>query len=54
MFVDEFWLLGVTIDEKLSFDSHIYNIVAKVNSKTFILLKNLESVPFDFRVYLFT
>ena len=43
VFVNEFRLLGVNIDNNLHFDSYIYNIITKVNSKTFILLKNLKS-----------
>jgi hypothetical protein len=52
-FVDEFKLLGVTIDNKLTFESHIDNIISKVNSKSFTLLSNLKYFPFKFRSSLF-
>jgi len=52
-FVNEFRLLGVTIDNKLNFDPHIRNTISKVNSKTFILLLNLKSFPQNFRSTLF-
>ena len=52
-FVNEFRLLGVTIDNNLTFDAHISNIISKVNSKTFLILKNLKSFPYAFRTILF-
>ena len=51
--VDEFKLLGVTIDNKLTFESHIDNIISKVNSKSFTLLSNLKIFLLNFaRLYL--
>jgi len=52
-FVDEFKLLGVTIDNRLTFESHIDNIISKVNSKSFTLLSNLKFFPYKFRPSLF-
>ena len=52
-FINEFRLLGVTIDNNLTFDAHISNIISKVNSKTFLILKNLKSFPYAFRTILF-
>ena len=52
-FVDEFKILGVKIDNKFTFDSHIGNIVSKVSSKTNILLRNIKSFPYCFRISLF-
>ena len=52
-FVDEFRLLGVTVDNKLTFDTHIRNICSKVNSKTVLIIKNLKSFPYKFRTTLF-
>ena len=44
-FVNEFKLLGVTIDKKITFESHIYNIISKVNSKTFTISRNIQMFP---------
>ena len=52
-FVDEFRLLGVTVDNKFTFDTHIHNICSKVNSKTVLIIKNLKAFPYKFRTTLF-
>lgn len=44
-FDDEFKLLGVMIDNKLTFVSYIDNIAYKVSSKTKILIKNFKAFP---------
>ena len=43
----------MTFDNKLTFESHIDNIISKVNSKSFTLLSNLKYFPFKFRSSLF-
>ena len=45
-FVPDTKILGVTLDNKLKFDKHISNVITKVNSKTFILSRNLKNVLF--------
>jgi hypothetical protein len=52
-FVHETKLLGVIIDSKLNFDSHIEMVLKKVNSRTFILSRNLKMFPSKFRTSLF-
>ena len=44
-FVDEFRLLGVTVDNKITFDTHIANIISRVNSKTVLIIKNSKHFP---------
>ena len=41
-FVPDTKILGVTLDNKLKFDKHISNVITKLNSKTFILSRNLK------------
>jgi hypothetical protein len=52
-FVHEAKLLGAIIDSKLNFDSHIDLVLKKVNSRTFILSRNLKMFPSKFRTSLF-
>ena len=52
-FVHETKLLGAIIDSKLNFDSHIDLVLKKVNSRTFILSRNLKMFPSKFRTSLF-
>ena len=52
-FVDEFRLLGITVDNKLTFDTHIRNIISRVNTKTVLIIKNLKAFPYKFRTTLF-
>jgi hypothetical protein len=52
-FVHETKLLGVIIDSKLNFDSHIDLVLKKVNSRTFILSRNIKMFPSKFRTSLF-
>ena len=49
---DEFKLLGVLIDNKLTFNHHIVNICKKVNNKLFSI-KRLASLPFSVRLQFF-
>jgi hypothetical protein len=52
-FVHEAKLLGAIIDSKLNFDSHIDLVLKKVNSRTFILSRNLKMFQSKFRTSLF-
>jgi len=52
-FVPETKILGVTLDNKLKFDKHISNVITKVNSKAFMLSKNLKMFSSNFRTTLF-
>ena len=52
-FVHEAKLLGAIIDSKLNFDSHIDLVLKKVNSRTFILSRNLKMFPSKFITSLF-
>jgi hypothetical protein len=52
-FVKETKLLGAIIDNKLNFDSHTDTIIKKVNSRTFILSRNLKMFTSKFRTSLF-
>ena len=52
-FVDEFRLLGITVDNKLTFYTHIRNIISRVNTKTVLIIKNLKAFPYKFRTTLF-
>jgi hypothetical protein len=45
----DFVHLGAIIDSKLNFDSHIDLVLKKVNSRTFILSRNLKMFPSKFR-----
>ena len=46
---DEFKLLGVLIDNKLTFNQHIVNICKKVNNKLFSI-KRLAYLPFSVKL----
>ena len=52
-FLPETKILGVTLDNKLTFDKHISNVITKVNSKAFILSRNLKMFSSNFRITLF-
>ena len=52
-FVTETKILGVTLDNKLKFENHIYNITKKVNAKSFMLSRNIKMFPSTFRTTLF-
>ena len=52
-FVSETRILGTMIDFKLNFDNHIDTIIKKVNSRTFILSRNIKMFPSKFRTSLF-
>ena len=52
-FVNETRILGAIIDSKLNFSSHVDTIVTKVNSRSFILFRNLKMFLAKFRTYLF-
>ena len=52
-FLPETKILGVTLDDKLKFDKHISNVITKVNSKAFILSRNLKMFSSNFRITLF-
>ena len=41
------------MDNKLTFDTHIRNIISRVNSKTVLIIKNLKAFPYKFRTTLF-
>ena len=52
-FVSEVKLLGVTIDNELTFKTHTQQICKKVNSKTFLLAKSLYLFTDKFKPQLF-
>ena len=53
-FLTEIKILGVIIDNKLLFSSHILSLSKKVNSKYFLLSKSLYLFSSSFRPILFT
>lgn len=52
-FVNESKLLGVIIDNKLKFSSHISNLCSKINKKTFLLSKSLYLFTDNFKHIIF-
>lgn len=51
-FVPEFKLLGLTIDQRLTFDSHIAVIRKKINYKSYLISKTRSFFPLAFRITL--
>ncbi|MDQ5930176.1 MAG: hypothetical protein QG594_1963 [Bacteroidota bacterium] len=52
-FVTETKILGVILDNKLKFSSHIYTTCNKINSKSFLLSRSLHLFSTSFRPILF-
>ena len=52
-FISEIKLLGIIIDNKLSFSSQVSNLCNKVNKKTYILNKNIKIFSINFRPILY-
>ena len=52
-FVAETKILGVILDTKLNFEKQIISIIKKVNSKSFMLSRNIRMFPSSFRTTLF-
>jgi hypothetical protein len=50
--VDQFKLLGVTIDTKLKFTDHVYNVVKAINSKLFAI-KRIFYLSFEVKMQFF-
>jgi len=52
-FVTETRVLGVILDSKLNFETHTDTVMKKINSRTFILSRNIKMFPSKFRNSLF-